>query len=344
MLVFSLRVLFFILAVLIAYQTGGAPGSADAQMNASVAGLAAMLIITLEALFKKRFHNDFAAVTFGLVVGIVITFFAALILGLVVAPFVRDYKQIIQVLFNCLPILSLFILYITTSFVVQTRNDFRFVIPYIDFSDQSTTEGGLVLDTSAIIDGRIADVAKTGMITVPLIIPTFVVRELQGIAKGSDKAYRARGRRGLDIIKTLQANKASRVILREDDYHDIESVDTKVIKLTKDLNARIISTDYNLNKGAQIEGVTVINLNDLSNSLKPIVIPGECLKIKIIKEGEDSHQGVGYLDDGTMVVVDNASAYIGDTVSVSVTSTLQTSAGRMIFGSREAEVKSDGTS
>ena len=189
-----------------------------------------------------------------------------------------------------------------------------------------------VVDTSVIIDGRIADVCKTGFLEGTLLVPRFVLQELQHIADSSDILRRARGRRGLDILKALQEPDSKvGVSVVEDNPVEIEEVDGKLVRVANDYGARIITNDLNLNKVAQIEGVEVLNINDLANALKPAVLPDELMQVKVIKEGKEAFQGVGYLDDGTMVVVDGGKDYVGKDVAVVVTSVLQTSAGRMIF-------------
>jgi uncharacterized protein YacL len=191
-----------------------------------------------------------------------------------------------------------------------------------------------LIDTSVIIDGRIADVCKTGFIEGTFLIPRFVLKELQNIADSADVLRRARGRRGLDIIKMLQEDPDVSVDLEviEDDPTDVQEVDGKLVRLAQDLGgASIITNDLNLNKVAQIEGVTVLNINDLANALKPAVLPDEDMQVRIVKEGKEAFQGVGYLDDGTMIVVDGGKDYVGKDVTVLVTSVLQTTAGRMIF-------------
>ncbi|MBI4831931.1 MAG: TRAM domain-containing protein [Candidatus Lindowbacteria bacterium] len=188
-----------------------------------------------------------------------------------------------------------------------------------------------VLDTSVIIDGRIADICKLGFVEGSLVIPRFVLNELQNIADSPDPLRRTRGRRGLDILTEIQKQVSVDVRISEVDYPDVREVDSKLVRLAKQLRAKIITNDFNLNKVAQFQGIDVLNINDLANSLKPIVLPDEDFIIKIIKEGKEPGQGVGYLDDGTMVVVENGARMIGKEVKVTVTSVLQTSAGQMIF-------------
>jgi uncharacterized protein YacL len=189
-----------------------------------------------------------------------------------------------------------------------------------------------ILDTSVIIDGRIADIADTGFMDGILVIPQFVLRELQLVADSADSLKRNRGRRGLDILQRLQKIVTVHVQIVEDDFPTVREVDLKLIELAKMYEAKIITNDFNLNKVAQLQGVEVLNINELANALKPIVLPGEAMRVFILKEGKEYNQGVAYLDDGTMVVVDNARKLIGKNVDIAVTSVLQTTAGKMIFG------------
>lgn len=197
-----------------------------------------------------------------------------------------------------------------------------------------------LVDTSVIIDGRIADIAASGFIEGTLLVPRFVLSELQRIADSSEVLRRAKGRRGLDILKQLQdGNSRVAIEIIEDDPKDVPEVDGKLIKLGLKYHAKILTNDFNLNKVAQIEGIQVLNINDLANALKPALVPDEVMEVKIIKEGKEATQGVGYLDDGTMVVVDNGRPHVGRTVEVIVTSVLQTAAGRMIFTRYNGEIR-----
>ena len=197
---------------------------------------------------------------------------------------------------------------------------------------QSGKKNLKILDTSVIIDGRIADIAETGFLDGTLVIPTFVLRELQLVADSADSLKRNRGRRGLDILQRIQKLTAADVQIVEDDFPAVREVDLKLIELAKLCEGKIVTNDFNLNKVAQLHGVEVLNINELANSLKPVVLPGEIMKVFILKEGKEYNQGVAYLDDGTMVVIDNARKMIGKTIDISVTSVLQTTAGKMIFG------------
>ncbi len=200
------------------------------------------------------------------------------------------------------------------------------------FSDKTSRRDYKILDTSVIIDGRIADVAETGFLGGTIVIPQFILRELQQVADSPDSSKRQRGRRGLDMLHRLQNNNALDIQIVETDFPAVREVDLKLIELGKQLDAVIVTNDFNLNKVSQLRGVNVLNINELANALKPVVLPGEAMKVFILKEGKEYNQGVAYLDDGTMVVVDNARKLIGRNAEIAVTSVLQTTAGKMIFG------------
>lgn len=230
--------------------------------------------------------------------------------------------------------------YLSISFVLQTKDDFRFIIPYVEFSKQTKGARPILLDTSVLIDGRIADIVETGMIETQLVVPNFVVDELQAVADSADRMKRNRGRRGLDVLARLRKDAHTDVILYESPRHhqqDEAGVDQLLVQLARSLNARILTNDYNLNKVAQLTGVGVVNVNDLAAALRPVVIPGEKMRVQIVKPGEEAGQGVGYLDDGTMVVVEQARPHLSQEVEFVVTRALQTSAGRMIFGRLASE-------
>jgi uncharacterized protein YacL len=196
-----------------------------------------------------------------------------------------------------------------------------------------------ILDTSSIIDGRIADMADTGFLEGTLIVPEFILRELQMVADSQDGSKRQRGRRGLDILQRMQQNPLLTIQITEEDYPKIREVDLKLLELAKDMDAKVVTNDFNLNKVAQLHSVAVLNINDLANALKPVVLPGEKMTILVLKEGKEYNQGVGYLDDGTMVVVDHARRMIGRSVEICVTSVLQTASGKMIFGKVDEALK-----
>ena len=228
-------------------------------------------------------------------------------------------------------IIGITLCYLAVSIVLTTKDDFRLVIPYVEFAKQVRGVRPLLLDTSGLIDGRIEGLGRTGFLDAPLVVPRFVINELQTLADSGDKLKRARGRRGLDVVSTLQGSPYVDISIDPAEFPG-HSVDHMLIRMAADQQMRILTTDYNLNKVAQIHGVSVLNLNDLAGTLRPQVMPGETLEVEIVKRGEGPDQGVGYLADGTMVVVENAAPRVGEAVLITVSNALQTSAGRMIFG------------
>ncbi len=244
-------------------------------------------------------------------------------------------------------LLTVICCYISISVLLQTKDEFRFIIPYVEFSRQVKGAKPLVLDTSVIIDGRIADICDTRFIDTKLIVPRFVLQELQSVADSSDKLKRNRGRRGLDMLKRMQNNPKVELQIHDTtlpEMRDVHKVDERLVVLAKVLGARVVTNDYNLNKIAQLQGVEVINLNELANSLKSIALPGETMNVRLVKPGDQVGQGVGYLEDGTMVVVEQGRSHIGHEVCITVTSVLQTPAGRMIFGRVEPRANGPATS
>lgn len=227
--------------------------------------------------------------------------------------------------------------YIGISLVLQTKDDFRFILPYIEFAKEIRGQKPTVVDTSVVIDGRIVDLLQTHIIQGMLIVPRFVLDELQTIADSSDKLKRARGRRGLEMLQKLQEVRLVEVHI-DDSEVEGSNVDLKLISMCELRQGRLMTNDYNLNKIATLRGIEVVNLNDLCKALRPVVLPGELMNVRIVKAGEGPTQGVGYLDDGTMVVVEHGRDRIGQELAATVTSTLQTSAGRMIFARYEGTV------
>jgi uncharacterized protein YacL len=292
-------------------------------------GVAAAVII-LDVMYRRKDISVISAVFLGMIVGLLV----ATLLGPVVKLYVESVETQGQVNLGIAVVGS----YLAISFILQTKDDFRFIIPYIEFSKQAKGGRPLLLDTSVIIDGRIADIAETRFLDSPVVVPQFVLRELQGIADSSDRLKRNRGRRGLDILNRLQATPDVDITIDDTAVAAAadEGVDQMLVRLAGRLSGRIVTNDYNLNKVAKLHGVQVINVNDLANALKPAVLPGEEMEVSVIRPGQEQGQGVGYLEDGTMVVVEDGRDKIGHTVEITVTSVLQTSAGRMIFGRIEA--------
>lgn len=230
--------------------------------------------------------------------------------------------------------LALLILLPAVGFLIGSqRHEWFDPVQLVTFFKESKTGSSVkILDTSVIIDGRIVEICDTGFIEGALVLPQFILKELQLVADSPDSVKRQRGRRGLDVLDRLQKSSQVSVIISETDFVDIQEVDSKLIELAKHMDAKIVTNDFNLNKIAQLQGILVLNINELANSLKPVVLPGESIRVFILKEGKEKDQGVAYLDDGTMVVVDNSRKMIGQNVDVTVTSVLQTTVGKMIFG------------
>jgi len=303
-------------------------------MAVFVIGLSiSLLVVAIDWLTPKKSLNVLAGIFFGLLVGVLISWAMSPVLEMINDIWNLRWSE--DTLKISRWIISICICYLTISLVIKTKDDVRFVIPYVEFSRQTKGLRPLVIDTSVIIDGRIADIAATRLFDSPLIVPRFVLNELQLIADSSDKLKRTRGRRGLDILNKLQNSTYSDVQIDDTPPPGLDAhaeVDHKLIAFSKNCDGRLLTNDYNLNKVAQLRGVDVININDLANALKAVILPGEQMTIRILRPGEESTQGVGYLDDGTMVVVENARSHIGENVEITVTSAYQTSAGRMIFG------------
>ena len=293
--------------------------------------LLALAVISIDVLVGRKRLDTITAVYFGLIIGLFLTY----VLNIALSPLLAqgDDEQMSWASWTPL-ILGMVLCYTCISILMQTKDDFRFIIPYVEFAKEIKGLKPYVLDTSVVIDGRIADVVETRIIDNQLIMPQFVIAELQGIADSSDKLKRGRGRRGLDILNRLRNDpKVDLVVFdRELPQFAGQPVDQKLVLLAKHLDGKVVTNDFNLNKVAKLHNVGVINLNELSNALKPIFLPGETLEVRIIKPGEEHGQGVGYLEDGTMVVIEGGREHVGESVVALVTSVLQTSAGRMVFG------------
>jgi uncharacterized protein YacL len=292
--------------------------------------LGAIAVVVGDLLTPRKRIQTISALYFGVIVGI----FLGELVNSAIQPAMALYLHP-KVHMAVSSVLTIFMCYICVSTLLQTKDDFRFIIPYVEFSKEVKGARPLVLDTSVVIDGRIADVAETRVLDQPMVVPRFVLQELQSIADSSDKLRRNRGRRGLDILNRLQKFQGTEVRIHDGEIPElagVREVDQRLVILAKHLGGKVVTNDYNLNKIAKLQGVEVINLNDLANAMKPIVLPGETLQVKLIKKGEEQGQGVGYLDDGTMVVAEQGSYHLGEIVRLTVTSVLQTSAGRMIFG------------
>ncbi|HET6424690.1 MAG TPA: TRAM domain-containing protein [Planctomycetaceae bacterium] len=287
--------------------------------------LITQLVTVIDVILPRKRLDLISSIYFGLLIGTLLTYLLNLALGPVLPGELRTV--VISLIAIALP-------YLCISFLIQTKDDFRFVIPYVEFAKELKGGRPLILDSSALIDGRIGDMMDTKVFDTELLVPSFVLSEVQDIADSNDKMRRTRGRRGLDVLAKLQQNPKVEIRVYEVKGDDVEgqTVDQRIVALAKRLAGRVVTNDFNLNKVASVQGVDVINLNDVANSLKPRYLPGEIMRIRVMREGESIGQGVGYLDDGTMVVCEQASSMVGKEIEVTVTSVLQNSAGRMIFG------------
>jgi len=344
MVIWVLRAVFVVLIWAVALLAAG-KSAADLGPQAKwwmIGAIAvAIVLVGVDVFLARKSLAALSGAFLGLVVGMVFAYGLGLILDLMIEIYFRGLRDspAAEPLVKAVKLMiGIICCYLTISFILQTKDDVRFVIPYVEFARQTRGARPLILDTSVIIDGRIADICETRIIDSQLFIPRFVLQELQAIADSPDKLKRNRGRRGLDMLNKLQTNDKVEIRISDTRLPSIDEtgdVDQKLVALAKKVDGRVVTNDYNLNKIAQIRGVDVININDLANALKPVVMPGETLTVRIIKPGEEPGQGVGYLEDGTMVVAENSREKINDEVALTVTSVLQTSAGRMIFGRPE---------
>ena len=315
------RILFFVGSVIVGYQSFAL--KVAGYTGIIVGGAVALILIFLEIGLRRVSVSGLSSSVFGL------------ILGLIMAKLVGDAFSMAHlqegVLANIRLVLNLVFCYLGMIMALRGKDEFNIIIPYVRLRRQDQSEEIILLDTSVIIDGRIVDISKTKFLYGKIIIPKFVLHELQQIADSTDPIKRQRGRRGLEILQTIQKEPGLDISINEEDFPETREVDTKLVKLAKLIGGKILTVDFNLNRVATIQGIKVLNINELANSLKPVVFPGEQMQIKLIKEGKEYNQAVGYLDDGTMVVVEDGRKLIGQEVKVAVTSVLQTQAGRMIF-------------
>lgn len=319
----SVRILFVISSMLIGYQISVIKGFG--MLGLIIGGGIALLLIGIEAGMRKISVSGLSSTVFGL------------IFGLIIAKLVGDAFSLAKLdnyTMDTIRIsLTVIFCYLGMVIALRGKDEFNIIIPYVRLRRQDQNEDKTLLDTSVIIDGRILDICKTKFLAGKIIIPKFVLKELQQIADSTDPIKRQRGRRGLEILHSVQKEQGIDIdiALHEEDFPETPEVDLKLVKLAKLLEAKILTVDFNLNRVAAIQGIKVLNINELANALKPVVFPGEQMQIKLIKEGKEHNQAVGYLDDGTMVVVEEARKFIGQEIRVVVTSVLQTQAGRMVF-------------
>ena len=316
-----LRILFILGSMVVGYQAMAVNYSGILGM--AVGGLAALIMIILELGLRKVSVSGLSSAVFGLILGLIM----AKLVGDAFSLAAMDADTLSRIRVG----LTLVFCYLGMVMALRGKDEFNIIIPYVRLRRQDQGSDIILLDTSAIIDGRIVDICKTRFLGGRLVIPKFVLRELQQIADSTDPIKRQRGRRGLEILNNIQKEAGLDISINEEDFADMTEVDAKLVRLAKLMDAKILTVDFNLNRVASIQGIKVFNINELSNALKPVVFPGEEMHLKLIKEGKEHNQAIGYLDDGTMVVVEDARRLLGQDVRVSVTSVLQTQAGRMIF-------------
>jgi len=285
--------------------------------------LLGVLVVGIDIFFKQYTVRNILAILIGVGLGLFVHRLFMMVITYMSFPesAVNNLAVATAIIFTYLGVIT----------ILRGQDEFSLMIPFVTLDRKGPGEELILLDTSVIIDGRISDIVKTYFLSGKLILPRFVLKELQLISDSSDPLKRNRGRRGLDVLNKIKGNPNIQVKINEMDFPEFSTVDAKLVKMGQVLNAKVFTNDYNLNKVAELQGVRVLNINDLANALKPVVMPGETMQVKILKEGKEQDQGVAYLDDGTMVVVDNARRRLNQTLNVVITSVLQTQAGRMIF-------------
>lgn len=337
MTVLYLRVFFIVVSIVVGYYVGALLGDFNItwRVGGAITGLISSgFIVVIEVAMRRFSVRNLSAAVFGLIFGFFMAWILTSVLKLI--PMSIELFSSLQI------ILILIFCYLGMVIAMRGKDEFNLIIPYVKFVRQDEREDVVLLDTSVIIDGRIADILQIKFVEGRVVIPRFILRELQQIADSQDSLKRNRGRRGLDILNKIQKDSALNVKIQEDDFPEIKDVDAKLVKLAQLLGAKVVTNDFNLNKIAELQGVTVLNINELANALRPVVLPGETMEVRVSKEGKEYNQGVGYLDDGTMVVVDNTRHLIGQVIKVTITSVLQTSAGRMIFAKLEEGPRQQG--
>jgi uncharacterized protein YacL len=291
----------------------------------------ATVVVLIELWFTKKFIGIISVVILGLIFGFIVAYLFTTVIFML--PGLKATAEKSNEFRNWLQFSITFLFcFITVIAIIRIKDDFKFVLPFVELSPMHKTGKPWILDTSVIIDGRIAGLLEILAVDSQIVIPKFMLKELQNVADSSDKLKRIRGRYGLDVLEQIRKNKKIDIRIDEAEFDYIEETDHKLIKLTQSLNGHLVTNDFNLNKIAKLQGLPVININELANAVKMVVLPGESLEIKIVRAGEEPNQGVGYLPDGTMVVVQGAQQRIGQKINISVTSALQTAAGKMIFG------------
>lgn len=316
-----IRVFFLVLSSIVGYYVGTIID--QPVLGLELGALSGFMLIFLEQRMHQISLRGLSSMVFGLLLGVFMAKLLSDILSLIpLDPFFQSTSRVV---------LTIIFSYLGTVVALRGKDEFNIVIPYVRFRRQDASSNSVLLDTSAIIDGRVADVYKTNFLNGRLVVPRCVLQELQRISDSSDDQKRQRGRRGMELLKAMQNDPRIQVRIHEDELTEEKEVDTKLMKLAKLLDARIFTTDFNLGRVASLQGIEVLNIHELSNALKPIVYAGETMEVRLVREGKEPGQALAYMEDGTMVVVSDARELIGKKTTVKVTSVLQTQAGKMIF-------------
>lgn len=332
LIMWVIRVLFVIISSLVGYLCSSYLHISRWQ-GLAAGSCFALVLVVIERFLKQVSLKDLLAGLLGLIVGLV----AANLLVFLTSVIIEEEGNN-GILSMVAAGSSLTLGYLGMAVAYKRRDEFSFLVQSgVPYANRTRSNDLKILDTNVIIDGRIFDICETGFIEGTLIVPRFVLKELQYIADSSDVLRRNRGRRGLDILHGMQKSPNIDVRMSEEDFPDIREVDAKLIELAKSMGAKVVTNDFNLNQVAELQAVIVLNINELANAVKPVILPGEVMNVRVVKEGKEYGQGVAYLDDGTMVVVDNGRSIMGQSVDVIVTSILQTAAGRMIFTKKKEE-------
>ncbi len=325
MALYLIRILFMFISIVVGFQVGDMN---SLPLQGAAGGLVlSVVLIGLEVCLRRVSLRGLSSLVFGLALGIIMAKLISDILSIL------PLSQIVLSLSRV--ILTLIFAYLGAVMALRGKDEFNIIIPYVRFRRQDQKDEVVLLDTSAIIDGRVVDIYKTRFLESKIVVPRFVLKELQQVADSSDAIKRQRGRRGLELLRSIQKEDGIEVRIHEEDVPGSGDVDSKLIILAKMLEAKVFTTDFNLNRIAALQGVKILNVNELANALKPVVFPGESMEVRLLKEGKEHNQAIAYLDDGTMIVVEDARRLLGQQVKVLVTSVLQTQAGRMIFSKLE---------
>jgi len=316
-----IRVLFLFISTIVGYYVGFL--LLKPMQGVLVGCLSGALLFLIESRLKRVSVRGLSSLVFGLLLGVFMAKLLSDILSLLpLGDFIHSVSRVV---------LTVIFSYLGAVMALRGKDEFNIIIPYVRFRRQDVKEGIILLDTSAIIDGRISDIYKLNFLIGRLVVPRFVLQEMQVLADSADDIKRQRGRRGLELLKMMQNDPKVDIFIHEDEMSGPQSVDTKLVRQAKLMDARVCTTDFNLGQTASLQGIDVLNVNELASAVKSVVFMGEELEVKLIKEGKEPEQAVGYLDDGTMIVVSDSRKFIGRAIKVTVTSVLQTATGKMIF-------------